>query len=186
MTLEMQVIMADYQSEDGAKDVLKTIKKKKLKSGAVAILSKNEKGKIHVKETDDWGGGKGAVAGALAAGFIPVVGWLGGAIIGGVAAKMRDGGFPNDKLKAMAEGLAPGHSMFVMLTDSDSVDAVEGVLANSGGEIISHAVGADLTAELEEAVEAGEDGPVGEDIEDDEDDDTTDETEEVTEEETEA
>ncbi|MDX1416786.1 MAG: DUF1269 domain-containing protein [Candidatus Promineifilaceae bacterium] len=156
MSLEMQVIMADYQNESGAKDTLKTIKKQKLKSGAVAILSKSEKGKIHVKETDDWGGGKGAVAGAIAAGFIPIVGWLGGAIIGGVAAKMRDGGFPNDKLKAMAEGLEPGHSMFVMLTDSDSVAAVESVLTDSGGEIISHQVSADLTAQLEEAVETGE------------------------------
>jgi uncharacterized membrane protein len=158
MSLEMQVIMADYKSESGAKDALKAIKKKKLKSGAVAILSKSEKGKIHVKETDDWGGGKGAVAGALAAGFIPVVGWLGGAIIGGVAAKMRDGGFPNDKLKAMAEGLEPGHSMFVMLTDSESVAAVEGVLSESGGDLISHALDEGLTAELEEAVEAGEVG----------------------------
>jgi len=175
----MQVIMADYQNESGAKDALKTIKSQKLKSGAVAILSKNNKGKIHVKETDDWGGGKGAVAGALAAGFIPIVGWVGGAIIGGVAAKMRDGGFPNDKLKAMAEDLEPGHSMFVMLTDSDSVVAVEDVLTDSGGELISHPVSADLTAELDEAVDAGEDGPVGEEV--DEEDDATEEAEEESE-----
>jgi uncharacterized membrane protein len=156
MSLEMQVIMANFPSESGAKDALKTIKNQKLKSGAIAVLSKNEKGKIHVKETDDWGGGKGAVAGAVAAAFIPVVGVIGGAIVGGVAAKLRDGGFPNDKLKAMAEDLEPGNSMIVMLTDSDSVDAVEGVLSESGGELISHAVSADLSAELDEAAESGE------------------------------
>jgi uncharacterized membrane protein len=184
MSLDMQVIMADYQSEDGAKDTLKTIKKQKLKSGAVAILSKSEKGKIHVKETDDWGGGKGAVAGALAGGFIPVVGWLGGAIIGGVAAKMRDGGFPNDKLKAMAEDLEPGHSIFVMLTDADSVSAVEGVLTSSGGQIISHAVSADLTEQLEEAVDAGEVPAEATEVDETEEAEASegDETEEATEE----
>ncbi len=156
MSLEMQVIMANYSSEDGAKEALKTIKSQKLKRGSIAVLSKNEKGKIQVKETDDWGGGKGAVAGAVAAAFIPVVGVIGGAIVGGVAAKLRDGGFPNDKLKAMAEDLEPGESMIVLLTDSESKAEVEGVLTAGGGELISHAVSADLSAELDEAAESGE------------------------------
>ena len=51
---------------------------------------------VHAAET---------AAGAVAAAFIPVVGVIGGAIVGGVAAKLRDGGFPNDKLKAMAEAV---------------------------------------------------------------------------------
>lgn len=156
MSIEMQIIVANFDTEDGAKDALKAVKHEKIKRGDVAILSKNEKGKIHVKETDDWGGGKGAVAGAVVGSFIPVLGTIGGAIIGGVAAKLRDGGFPNDKLKEMAESLEPDHSMYVMLTDSDSVEAVESVLAAAGGQLVSHPVSADLAGELEEAAEAGE------------------------------
>src|SRR5210317_972590 len=128
MSMEMQIIVANFDTEDGAKEALKAVKDEKIKRGDVAILSKNEKGKIRVKETADWGGGKGAVAGAVVGSFIPVVGTLAGAVIGGVAAKLRDGGFPNDKLKDMAESLEPDHSMYVMLTDSDSVEAVESIL----------------------------------------------------------
>lgn len=156
MSLEMQIIVANFDTRDGAKDALKAVKHAKAKHGDVAILSKNEKGKIRVKETADWGGGKGAVAGALVGSFIPVVGTIAGAVIGGVAAKLRDGGFPNDTLKGMARSLSPDQSMFVMLTDSDSVSAVESILTGAGAELVSHPVSADLVVELDNAVDAGE------------------------------
>jgi uncharacterized membrane protein len=156
MSMEMQIIVANFDTEDGAKEALKAVKDEKIKRGDVAILSKNEKGKIHVKETNDWGGGKGAVAGAVVGSFIPVVGTIAGAVIGGVAAKLRDGGFPNDKLKEMAESLESDHSMYVMLTDAGSVAAVEGILAGAGGQLVSHPVSADLNSELEQAAESGE------------------------------
>lgn len=156
MSIDMQIIVANFETKDGAKDALKAIKRDKVKRGDIAILSKSPKGKIHVKETADWGGGKGALAGALVGAFIPVVGMIGGAIIGGVAAKLRDGGFPNKTLKEMAESLKPDHSMFVMLTDSGSVAEVEHVLSEAGGQLISHPVNADFAALLDEASEAGE------------------------------
>ena len=156
MSMDMQIIAANFDSRDGAKEALKAVKHEKVNRGDVAILSKNEKGKIRVKETDDWGGGKGAVAGAVVGSFIPVVGTLAGAIIGGVTAKLRDGGFPNDTLKEMAESLEPDHSMYVMLTDSGSVEAVENILTEAGGALVSYPVSADLAAELDEAAEAGE------------------------------
>ena len=156
MSMDMQIIVANFDNKDGAKDALKAVKHEKIKRGDVAILSKNAKGKIRVKETADWGGGKGAVAGAVVGSFIPVVGTLAGAVIGGVAAKLRDGGFPNDKLKDMANSLEPDHSMYVMLTDSDSVEAVESILAGAGGQFVSHPVGAELASDLETAAEAGE------------------------------
>ena len=156
MSIDMQIIVANFDTKDGAKDALKAVKHEKVNRGDVAILSKNEKGKIRVKETADWGGGKGAVAGAVVGSFIPVVGTIAGAIIGGVTAKLRDGGFPNDTLKEMAESLAPEHSMYVMLTDAGSVAAVEGILAGAGGQLVSHPVSADLNSELEQAAESGE------------------------------
>ena len=156
MSIDMQIIVANFDTKDGAKDALKAVKHEKVNRGDVAILSKNEKGKIRVKETADWGGGKGAVAGAVVGSFIPVVGTLAGAVIGGVAARLRDGGFPNDTLKKMAGSLEADHSMFVMLTDAESVEVVEGILSTAGGQLASHPVSADLAAELESAAEAGE------------------------------
>lgn len=61
MSVDMQIIVANFDTEDGAKDALKAVKHEKVNRGDVAILSKNDKGKIRVEETDDWGGGKGDV-----------------------------------------------------------------------------------------------------------------------------
>ena len=73
MSSQMQVIVAQFPGKDDASKAFKAIKSQDLKSGSVAILSKNEDGKIRVKETGDWGAGKGAVAGALAGAVLPVL-----------------------------------------------------------------------------------------------------------------
>ena len=66
---------------------------------------------------------------------MPVVGWFGGAIVGAVAAKIHHGGFPDNKLRAMANELEPDSSMLLMLTDNDLIPVVEQVLTDLGGQI---------------------------------------------------
>lgn len=158
MSIAMQLMIADFNTPDGAKNAMKEVKKERLKRGDFAILSKSEEGKLKIKETDnwDWGIAAGAFAGALVGGFIGVGGAMILGAIGGITVKLIDRGFPNDKLKEMAESLESDHSMFVLLTDSESAPAVERILDESGGQLISHSVGADLVADLEEAVDAGE------------------------------
>jgi uncharacterized membrane protein len=154
MSSQMQVIVAQFPGKDDASKAFKAIKSQDLKSGSVAILSKNEDGKIRVKETGDWGAGKGAVAGALAGAVLPVVGWVGGALVGAVAAKIHDGGFPNDKLKAMAHNLDADSSMFLMLTDSDLVPMVEKVLSDLGGQLdINEALTEELSMTILDAIQ---------------------------------
>lgn len=149
MSKPMQVIVANFPDEDDAKQALKAIKKHDLKSGSAAILSKNEDGKIRIKETNDWGAAKGAAAGAVAGAVLPVVGWVGGAVVGAVAAKLHDGGFPDDKLKALAHNLEPDSSMFLMLTDTDLVPAVQGALTELGGQI---QINQELSEELSKTI----------------------------------
>ncbi len=62
-----------------------------------AVIRKDEKGKIHIKETADIGGGKGAAMGAatgaaigIIAGPLLVVPAAVGALVGGLAAKFID------------------------------------------------------------------------------------------------
>ena len=113
----VQVVVAAFKDEASADDVLKSLKEAK-KQGLIkivdaAVLRKDDKGKLHIKETADMGGGKGAVIGGVLGGVIGLlagpIGWaaLGGAVIGGLAAKMRDGGFKDDRLKKLGEGLGP-------------------------------------------------------------------------------
>lgn len=97
--------IAAFEEERGADEVLRELKQAK-GAGVVgiqnaAVLRQDKKSKLHIKETGGWGGGKGAAAGAVLGGFVGLVagpvGWLGltGAVIGGLAAKLRDSGFSN-------------------------------------------------------------------------------------------
>ena len=60
----MQIIVAAFQDENEADQALKTLKeakKEKLISiDNAAVIRKDEEGKLHIKETADMGGGKGA------------------------------------------------------------------------------------------------------------------------------
>jgi hypothetical protein len=99
----LQVVIAAFKDENTANEALKALKQARnqglIRIVDAAVLRKDEKGKLHIKETADMGGGKGAVIGGVAGGVIGLlagpVGWaaLGGAVLGGLAAKMKDGGF---------------------------------------------------------------------------------------------
>ncbi len=96
----VQLVIAAFQDEKGADQALKDLKMAKWQ-GVIgiqdaAVIRRDQKDKLHVKETGDWGGGKGAALGAVLGGAIgllagPVV-LIGaaGALIGGLAAKMRE------------------------------------------------------------------------------------------------
>ena len=66
----VEVVVAAFQDEksaDAALKELKDLKKQKLiKIENAAVLRKDEKGKLHIKETADMGGGKGAALGGVA------------------------------------------------------------------------------------------------------------------------
>ena len=159
MSQELQLLVAKFDSEDGAKHVLQAVKHNKVKRGGAVILSKNRDGKIGIKESDSWNWDAftGAVIGGLAASlFLPGLGTIAGAAAGAVVAKHLSSEFPKDKLEEMAETLEPEHSMILLLVDSDSVEAAESVLSEAGAEYISHTLSDDLVADLEATTKAGE------------------------------
>jgi uncharacterized membrane protein len=162
MSEAMQLMIADFNTPDGAKNTFKRVKEDKLRRGDAAILAKTEDGKIKVKEvlSHQLGGSRfslkrGAAAGLVAGLMALVTGPAMGAVTGVLAADaLVDVGFPNDKLKTMAETLAPNHSMLVMITDLESVPAVKQLLEEYGGQLISYLMSADLVGELKKAVES--------------------------------
>ena len=93
----VELIVAAFQEEDGAEAALKELKlaKKEKLIGiqGAAILRRDEKNKLHVKDVNDVGGKRGAMAGAILAAAIALVtagagvvlmGAV-GALVGGVA-----------------------------------------------------------------------------------------------------
>ncbi len=156
----VQLIVAAFQDEKGAKETLKALKEARkqglIKIENAAVLRKDEKGKLYIKETEDMGGGKGAafggVAGAvigLIAGPALVVPAAVGALVGGLTAKLRDTGFSNQRLETLGEGLQSGSSAIVAVVEHTWVDKVEEALAEAEADVMTAEIKADIAAQLE-------------------------------------
>jgi len=156
----VQLIVAAFQDEKTAGEALKQLKAAK-REGLIdidnaAVLRKDEKGKLHIKETADMGGGKGAVLGGVAgaaigliAGPLLVVPATVGALVGGLAAKLRDSGFSDERLKTLGDGLKPGSSAIVAVVEHKWVAQVERAMAEAGADAVTAALSADIAAQLE-------------------------------------
>ncbi len=156
----VQLIVAAFNDEKGADQALKELKQarkeKLIKIENAAVIRKDQKGKLHIKETADMGGGKGAVLGGvtgaaigLIAGPLLVVPVAVGALVGGLTAKLRDSGFPDERLKTLGEGLTPGSSAIVAVVDLTWVEAVEKQLQEEGADLFAAELSADIASELE-------------------------------------
>lgn len=158
--IPVQVIVAAFQDESKANAVLKELQDAK-KQGLIdirdaAVLTKDPDSKLHIKDTKDWGFGKGALAGGVVgvvAGLLAgPVGWglLGGALIGGVAAKMADGGFDNKRLEQIGASLKPGSSAIVAVIDHVWVAQVEAIMQKQAMDATTQAISEDVAKQLEE------------------------------------
>lgn len=123
-----------------------------------AVIRKDATGKIYIKETHDMGGGKGSGIGLLVGGAIGLLsGGVGvlaagtvGAVVGGLAAKLHDGGFQDDKLKAMGESLPRGSSALVAVVEEDELAVVHGNLAEDAHEVMVTHLSPGIAAQLVE------------------------------------
>ena len=161
----MQIIVAAFQDENEADQALKTLKeakKEKLISiDNAAVIRKDEEGKLHIKETADMGGGKGAGIGTLVGGAIGLIGGpVGvvaggalGAVVGGLTAKLYDGGFKDDRLRQIGTSLQPGTSAIVAVIEHRWVAELERELAEEGADVTTAALAADIAEQLQEGGE---------------------------------
>jgi uncharacterized membrane protein len=155
----VQVVIAAFKDEKAADQALLDLKTAKW-AGVIgiqnaAVLRRDQKNKLHIKETGDWGGGKGAVAGAVLGGFVGLlagpVGWLGltGAVIGGLAAKLRDSGFSDERLETLGGALQPGTSALVAVIEHRWVADLEKQMGEAGAEVMTEEISADIAGQLE-------------------------------------
>lgn len=160
----VQLVVAAFQDEDTAKNALNTLKdaqrEKLIKIDNAAVLRKDEKGKLHITETQDMGGGKGAVIGGVIGGAIGILAGpllfvpaAVGALVGGLYAKFRDSGFENDRLEAFGEGLKPGTSAIVAVVEHRWVQTVQDALAETAMDTMTAEISADIAAQLEQGHE---------------------------------
>jgi hypothetical protein len=72
-----------------------------------------------------------------------------GALVGGLAAKLRDKGFSDERLKRIGENLQPESSAIIAVVEHKWVQTVEEELAEAGADLFTESLGADIAEQLE-------------------------------------
>jgi uncharacterized membrane protein len=156
----VQVVVAAFQEENDADEVLRELKAAKW-AGLIgiqnaAVIRRDQKNKLHIKELKDWGGGKGAAFGGALGAVVGVLAGPGalavgaaGALIGGLAAKLRDSGFSDARLKTVGESLKPGTSAIVAVIEHKWVAALEQELEEAQADILTMSIAADVAEQLD-------------------------------------
>jgi uncharacterized membrane protein len=157
--MPVDILVASFANETGASDAFHDLDEAR-KQGALefddaAVLAKDSNEKLRISETADAGFGRGAMIGGVAGAAIGVlagpIGWatLGGAAIGGLATKLHDGGFPDEKLRRFGEEMSPGASALIAIVERESSEQVQHALEGKGARVISEEVSSDLAEALD-------------------------------------
>ena len=161
----VRVVVAIFQTEEGADSILYDLEAAD-SAGYVgiqnaAVLRRDANNKLHIREKKDWGGGKGAAAGAVIGAIIGLVAGPGavlvggiGAVIGGLAAKLRDSGFDDTRLRKLGDSLKPGTSALVAVVELSDLAEVEKRLAQASAgtlttEALDHEIAQDMVLDGE-------------------------------------
>jgi uncharacterized membrane protein len=155
----VQVIVAVFQSEQGADSVLYDLEAARAAGyygiQNAAVLRRDKDGKLQIQEKKDWGGGEGAAAGAIVGAIVGAITGPGavlvgaaGAAIGGLAAKLRDSGFDDGRLKTLGESLTPGTSALVAVVEHKRMAEYEAKLVQASGDSVTETVAAEIAQRL--------------------------------------
>ncbi len=162
MDAPLELIVSVYNDPKQARQVLDDLKKIgrdgnfQIKNAAVIV--KDEKGRVHVDETEDVKAGKGALFGAITGGLIgllagpagAVAGALVGAATGGITASVVDMGFSDDQLADLRASMPANSSALVTLIEHSWVEKLVDELENRQGKIFRHEVASDLNDQFSE------------------------------------
>lgn len=167
--IPIQIVVGAFQDEGGAAKALEQLRTVQgqglIKIDDAAVLRRDTSDKLHIQETADMTGGKGAVVGGVTGAVLGLlagpVGWgIGiGALVGGLAAKLRDTGFPDAGLKEVGEGLRPGTSALVAVVEHTWVREVAQQLEKQGAAVITQILRQDIAQQLEAGRDVGDSAP---------------------------
>jgi uncharacterized membrane protein len=155
----MQVVIAAFNDEKSAKESLTALNQAK-RAGLIdiqdaAILRRDAKNKLHVKDINEMTTGKGAMVGAVTGGVIGllagplVMAGAAGALVGALASKLRDTGFSNQRLQQIGDGLKPGSSAIIAVIEHKWVEAVQKELEKAANDVLVQEISSDIAAQLE-------------------------------------
>jgi uncharacterized membrane protein len=163
------LVVAYFDSKDQAEQAAESLKNwdkanEDIKLGAMAVVSKNEKGKVENTDLGPRNTGKGATIGVIAgaaagllSGGLTVVGGalLGGILGGGVGALNKQGiGLSQEDLDRMSSELDAGHAALLAMADETEVADTTAELTRLGGRAQANPVSPEAVAQAEQALSA--------------------------------
>jgi len=150
-----KITIASFATSEGARSMLDKLKGGGVRLGNVAVIKRGADGGVDFQETQDWGLGKSAAVGAVAAMLLPGIGIFLGAAVGAAAAHFVDAGFPDALLKQMGSGIPIGTSLIVALVDDSDLAHAERLIDEAGGTVLGSGLEADLQSALSKMPSAG-------------------------------
>jgi len=171
MSIELVVVTFDDEDKAGkARQALQALNKKGIAEiRNMAVLVKEQDGKVKFTEAADVDARQGTLFGAVAGGLIGLLGGPAGVVIGAaagaatgrVAAGKIDRGFSDEYLEHLQEQLKPGSSALVTLVEEASVEKLAEALASLNGQLARQPLTDEVVEQLlnQSASETGEDSP---------------------------
>ncbi len=135
-----------FDDKKAAKSMLKSVKnmqkRNKLHIADAAIVTKDKKGKVKVKETGDVstkggatrGGIIGVVAGTILGG--PIGGLIAGAVLGALAARAVDFGISDDQIQLVSDEMDKGKTALFLELSSGDLGLISASVRQMGGKVI--------------------------------------------------
>jgi uncharacterized membrane protein len=142
ITMNVEFTEITFDNESKADEAWKELRQWH-KSGVVkvfnaAVLVKGKQGKVSIKETENVDAKRGGLIGLVDGASGAIVRAVAGADRGGVAARLIDFGFPNESLRDLQDGLQPGSSALVFVTEPIRIYGVVEDLAHWGGRLFRY------------------------------------------------
>ena len=151
-----KILIARFPTSDGAEAAVARLKSAGVPLGNVAYITKDGAGEVNFHESQDWGIGKSAAIGAVAALILPGIGPILGAAAGALAAYFIDAGFPDSLLKQAGIGLLTNNqSALVALVAGSSMSTAETTVGDAGGTVLGTGIESDLARALDSARSSG-------------------------------
>jgi uncharacterized membrane protein len=162
-----QLVVAYFDSKDQAEqaaDALKSWDKasEDIKLGALAVVSKNDKGKVETTKMGPRNTGKGAVIGVIAGAAVGLLtgglSIVGGAILGtalgaGAGALSKQGiGLTQEDMDQMKSEVDAGHAALLVMVDAAEVADTTAELTRLGGKAQAREVAPEAVTQAEQAL----------------------------------
>ena len=151
------LILATFDEDKTAKETYNTLKKARgdneVTFHEAALVRRDDKNRLHVKETGDIKPGKGAAVGGILGASIGLLAGPAGFVLGGTmgamigaAASASDSGISDYRLTNIGDRLMPGTSAILAVADDIDLERVKQYLQSHGAGVVSQDVDPDIAS----------------------------------------